>query len=89
MAAPGSDQLDRAIESFSRQAERLLGERLAQVGQSGGGQIDRRLQNVIRELEGRQEEFIATLERRMAESEAKLRERMDGLAGVVGTRRED
>jgi hypothetical protein len=84
-----SRELDRAIESFSRQAERLLGERLAQVGQSGGGQIDRRLQNVIRELEGRQEEFIATLERRMAESEAKLRERMDGLAGVVGTRRED
>ena len=39
-----SRELDRAIEAFTRQAERVLGERLAEVGQSGGGQIERRLQ---------------------------------------------
>ena len=60
-------ELDRAIETFSRQAERLLAERLAEIGQSGGGQIERRLQNVIAGLERRQEEFVTQLERRMAE----------------------
>jgi chromosome segregation ATPase len=79
-----SRELDRAIESFSRQAERLLGERLAEIGQSGGGQIERRLQNVISEMERRQEEFFAQLERRMAQAETMLRQRMDSLAGVAG-----
>jgi hypothetical protein len=78
-----SRELDRAIESFSRQAERLLGERLAEVGQSGGGQIERRLQNVIRDLERRQEEFISQLERRMAQVEASIRQRMESLASVA------
>ena len=67
-----SRELDRAIESFSRQAERLLGERLAEIGHSGGGQIERRLQNVITEMEKRQEEFFAQLERRMAQAETSL-----------------
>jgi hypothetical protein len=84
-----SRELDRAIESFSRQAERLLGERLAEVGRSGGGQIERRLQNVIGELERRQEEFVAHLERRMAQAEAALRQRMEVLAGVAGSRRDE
>jgi chromosome segregation ATPase len=79
-----SRELDRAIESFSRQAERLLGERLAEIGQSGGGQIDRRLKNVISEMEQRQEEFFAQLERRVAQAETTLRQRMDSLAGVAG-----
>jgi len=79
-----SRELDRAIESFSRQAERLLGERLAEIGQSGGGQIERRLQNVIGELERRQEEFITQLERRMAQAETRIRQRMESPAGVSG-----
>jgi chromosome segregation ATPase len=84
-----SRELDRAIESFSRQAERLLGERLAEIGASGGGQIERRLQNVIGEMERRQEEFFAQLERRMAQAEASLRQRMDSLAGVAGRHRDE
>jgi hypothetical protein len=81
-----SRELDRAIESFSRQAERLLGERLAEIGQSGGGQIERRLQTVIRELERHQEEFITQLERRMAQAETALRQRMESLASLAGSR---
>jgi hypothetical protein len=84
-----SRELDRAIESFSRQAERLLGERLAEIGHSGGGQIERRLQNVIGDLERRQEEFIANLERRMAQAEAALRQRMEGIATLAAGRRDD
>ncbi|HSS72849.1 MAG TPA: hypothetical protein VLK53_04715 [Gaiellaceae bacterium] len=79
-----SRELDRAIESFSRQAERLLGERLAEIGQSGGGQIERRLQNVIGDLERRQEEFVTQLERRMAQAETRIRQRLESPAGVSG-----
>jgi hypothetical protein len=81
-----SRELDRAIESFSHRAEQLLGERLAEIGQSGGGQIERRLQNVIRDLERHQEEFLAQLEHRMAQAEASLRQRMEGLASMAGSR---
>ena len=84
-----SRELDRAIESFTRQAERLLGERLAQLGESGGGQIERRLQSVTGVLEQRQEEFVATLERRMAQIEANMRERMESLAIPTGGHRSD
>ena len=82
-------QLDRSIESFSRQAERLLAERLAQLGESGTGRIERRLQNVTAMLERRQEEFIAALDRRMAEIESAVRSRMESLAGSVGGRDRD
>jgi len=84
-----SRELDRAIEAFTRQAERVLGERLAEIGQSGGGQMERRLQNVISGLEQRQDEFITTLERRMADVEARLRARLEGLAHVAGGRGQD
>src|SRR4029079_11318369 len=100
-----SGELDRAIEAFTRQAERVLGERLAEVGQSGGGEIERRLQNgisgratptererrlqnVISGLEQRQDEFVMQLERRMAEVEGTLRQRMEGLA-QMSARRQD
>jgi hypothetical protein len=67
----------------------VLGERLAEIGQSGGGQMERRLQNVISGLEQRQDDFITSLERRMAEVEARLRQRLEGLAHISGGRAED
>jgi hypothetical protein len=79
-----SRELDRSIESFSRQAERLLAERLVQLGESGGGRIESRLQNVSTMLERRQEELVAAMERRMAEIESAVRERIENLAGIVG-----
>jgi hypothetical protein len=84
-----SRELDRAIESFSRQAERLLGERLVEIGESGGNRIERRLQNVTSTLERRQEEFVETLERRMNEIESRVRERMESLATLTGGRPRD
>ena len=77
-------ELDRSIEAFSHQAERLLGERLAQLGETGGNRIERRLENVTQLIERRQEEFVEALERRMAEIEAVVRERMESLASLAG-----
>jgi hypothetical protein len=77
-----SRELDRSIESFTHQAERLLAERLAELGETGGSRIERRLENVTSILERRQEEFVAALEHRLAEVEAVVRQRMDSLAGI-------
>jgi hypothetical protein len=79
-----SRELDRAIDSFSRQAERLLAEKLAELGDSGGNQIERRIQKVTDFLEERQEEFLAALEQRMARIESAVRDRMDSLASAAG-----
>jgi hypothetical protein len=79
-------ELDRAIDGFSQQAERLLAERLAQLTESGSNRIEHRLQNVTATLEQRQQEFLATLERRMDEIESSLRERMASLAALGRSR---
>jgi hypothetical protein len=84
-----SRELDRSIDSFSRQAERLLAERLVELGEAGGGRIERRLENVTSILERRQEEFVAALERRLAEVEAAVKERMESLAALSGGRQDD
>ena len=76
-----SRELDRAIDSFSRQAERLLAEKLTEVGDSGGNRIERRIQAVTDTLERRQEEFLTALEERMGKVEAAVRQRMESLTG--------
>jgi len=83
-----SRELDRAVDSFTRQAERLLGEKLAELGDSGGNRIERRIQNVTDVLEQRQHEFFTALEQRMEKAEASVRERMGRLAGTVGSPRD-
>jgi hypothetical protein len=40
-------------------------------------------------LERRQEELVVALERRMVEIESAVRERIEGLAGIVGGRPSD
>lgn len=61
-------ELDRAIEAFSRQAEKLLGERLVEFDTSAGGKLQRRYEGTI-----------GALERRVAQLEAQLRDRAEAL----------
>jgi hypothetical protein len=58
-------ELDRSIEGFVRQADRLLAERLAEFNDTAGGRLERRYEGTI-----------ASLERRLAALEASLRDRM-------------
>jgi hypothetical protein len=58
-------ELDRSVEGFVRQADRLLAERLAEFNDTGGGRLERRYQGTL-----------ASLERRLATLEASLRDRM-------------
>ena len=46
-------ELDRAIETFGRQAEKLLAERLVEFGDTAGGKLERRYEGTIAVLERR------------------------------------
>jgi hypothetical protein len=80
-------ELDRAVLMFSREAESVLAERLPQVVDSGTQRAEKRLRYVTAGLERQRDEFIATLQRRMAELELELRERMQSLAAEVEVER--
>jgi hypothetical protein len=58
-------ELDRSIEGFVRQADRLLAERLAEFNDTAGGRLERRYEGTL-----------ASLERRLTTLEASLRDRM-------------
>ena len=61
-------ELDRSIETFGRQAEKLLAERLVEFGDTAGGKLERRYEGTI-----------AALERRVAELEGALQQREEAL----------
>jgi len=73
-------ELDRAVHMFAREAESVLAERLAQVADSGTQRVEKRLRQVTAGLERQRDEFIASLQRRLAQLEVELREHMRDLA---------
>jgi hypothetical protein len=73
-------ELDRAVHMFAREAESVLAERLAQVAESGSQRVDKRLRQVTAGLERQRDEFIASLQRQLAQIELQLRQRLSSLA---------
>lgn len=73
-------ELDRAVHMFAREAESVLAERLAQVADSGTQRVEKRLAQVTAGLERQRDEFISSLQKRLAQLELELRDRMRGLA---------
>ncbi len=73
-------ELDRAVLMFAREAETVLAERLPQVVDSGTQRAEKRLRQVTAGLERQRDEFIATLQRRLAQLELEVRERMQSLS---------
>jgi hypothetical protein len=72
-----SRELDRAVQSFVREAERVLAERLAHVGDAGAQRVDKRLNQVAAGLERHRDEAIAAFEERLAAAEHEMRRRVD------------
>jgi hypothetical protein len=72
-------ELERAVQSFAREGETLLAERMAQLGDAGAMRLERKLTQVAAGLERQREEFVATLSRRLGEVEADFRERLVAL----------
>jgi hypothetical protein len=68
------------VQSFAREAERVLAERLAHVGDAGAQRLEKRLSTVTAGLERQRAEAIAGFEERLTAAEQELRRRLDGLA---------
>jgi hypothetical protein len=73
-------ELERAVQSFAREGETLLAERMGQLGEAGAMRLEKKLALVAAGLEQQREEFVATLSRRLGEVEADFRERLAALA---------
>jgi hypothetical protein len=80
-------ELDRAVHMFAREAESVLAERLAQVAEVGAQRVDKRLRHVTAGLERQRDEFIAELQRSLAQLELELRERINSIADEADTER--
>jgi hypothetical protein len=72
-------ELERAVQSFAREGETLLAERMAQLGDAGAMRLEKKLSQVAAGLERQRDEFVATLSRRLGEVEADFRERLAAL----------
>jgi hypothetical protein len=72
-------ELDRAVEVFAREAEAVLAERLAHVGDAGAQRLERRLGEVTKGLERQRDEWIAAVDQRIADLEADVRRRLEEL----------
>ncbi len=75
-----SRELERAVQSFAREGESLLAERMAQLGDAGGMRLEKKLVQVAAGLERQREEFVASLSRRLGEVESDFRQRLGALA---------
>ena len=74
-----SRELDRAVEVFAREAEAVLAERLAHVGDAGAQRLERRLADATVALERQRDERLGALDSRMEELEADIRRRLEDL----------
>ena len=73
-------ELDRSVEVFAREAEAVLAERLAHVGDAGSQRLERRLTDATKVLEHQRDEWLTALDSRIGEVEADVRRRLDELA---------
>ena len=75
-----SRELERAVETFAHQAEAMMSERLANVGQASVQRLDRRLADAETAIDARRDEVVAAVEQRLAATEHDLRQRLEELA---------
>jgi hypothetical protein len=80
-------ELDRAVSTFSREAETVLAERLAHVGDAGAQRLEHRVSNVGKELDRRQEELVAAQDQRLSELESEMRRRIEDLRSDIEAER--
>jgi recombinational DNA repair ATPase RecF len=68
------------VEAFAHNAEGLMSERLANVGQTAVQRLDRRLADADTQIAARRDEVVAALEQRLAAAEQEMRQRLEELA---------
>jgi len=72
-------ELEKSVELFAREAEAVLAERLAHVGDAGAQRLERKLADAAKSLERQHDEWMSILDGRIADLEADVRRRLDEL----------
>lgn len=80
-------ELDRAVTTFAREAETVLAERLAHVGDAGAQRLEHRVSDVASELERRHAELVGTQDLRLGELEVEMRRRIEDLRADLDAER--
>ena len=80
-------ELDRAVESFGREAQVVLAERLTQAAHAGSQRVDKRLDQIAAGVERQREDVVASLESRLADTEGELRRQLTTLASETEAER--
>ena len=67
-------ELERSVSNFAREAETVLAEQLARIGDAGAQRMERRFTEVSTELERLQQELHADIDTQRGVLETRLRE---------------
>ena len=80
-------ELDRAVQAFAREAQKVLGERLVQVGDTGAQRLEKRMADATNSLERTHAEAVTEFESRLTHSEHELRRRLESFAADIESER--
>ena len=82
-----SRELDRAVETFVRQADAVFAERLAQTGEAGQQRLEQRQRQAQAAFERQREELVASFQERVASADADLRRMLGAFAAEAEAER--
>jgi outer membrane translocation and assembly module TamA len=82
-----SRELDRAVETFVRQADSVFAERLSQVSDSGQQRLEARLRQAQLAFERQRDELSAAFQERVAQADDDLRRTLGAFAAEAEAER--
>jgi hypothetical protein len=82
-----SRELDRAVDTFVRQADAVFAERLAQTGEAGQQRLEQRQRQAQAAFERQREELVASFQERVASADADLRRMLGAFAAEAEAER--
>ena len=80
-------EMDRAVEVFAREAELVLAERLAHVGDAGAQRLERRLGEAAKALERQRDEWMTAVDDKLGDLEVEVRRRLEELGADADAER--
>jgi len=82
-----SRELDRAVETFVRQADAVFAERLSQTGDAGQQRLEQRQRQAQAAFERQREELVASFQERVTAADADLRRMLGAFAAEAEAER--
>jgi hypothetical protein len=82
-----SRELDRAVDSYVRQADMVIAERLSNTGEAGQQRLEQRQRQALAQLERQQEELVSSFADRVRAADAELRRTLGAFAADAEAQR--